>query len=189
VLRNALCAILAEYRSARTFPFAGNKIADTFHTATESVRAVVGHSYKIVSSRGQGQFAEIPWIGIRRPAVAENFQSGIYVIYLFRSDMSGVYLSLAIGIERLARSGIESASAVAPAIKKAVHVPPGFTTGIIDLHSRSSRAARYRDSVVISQLYEASTMPPEATLSADLSALMSSYDGVRSLRTYSNVMA
>ena len=50
--------------------------------------------YKIQGSIGQGNPAEIPWICVFDLDITKSAQDGFYIVYLFTSDMSGVYLSL-----------------------------------------------------------------------------------------------
>lgn len=54
--------------------------------------------YLITGSPGQGQWADIPWIGIFDILITTSAQSGFYPVFLFKEDMSGVYLSLNQGI-------------------------------------------------------------------------------------------
>lgn len=54
--------------------------------------------YLITGSPGQGQWADIPWIGIFDTLITSSAQSGFYPVFLFKEDMSGVYLSLNQGI-------------------------------------------------------------------------------------------
>ena len=46
------------------------------------------------SSAGQGRWATVPWIAALDSRETSKTSEGVYVIYLFRADMSGVYLTL-----------------------------------------------------------------------------------------------
>lgn len=50
--------------------------------------------YKVSASAGQGGWAEVPWLGIFHKDVSTSAQEGYYIVYLFRGDSEGVYLSL-----------------------------------------------------------------------------------------------
>ena len=52
------------------------------------------NKFKITGSIGQGQWAEIPWISIFLKDITTSATNGYYIVYLFKSDMSGFYLSL-----------------------------------------------------------------------------------------------
>ena len=49
-------------------------------------------------SVGKGQWAKVPWVAILDRSETTTVQRGIYVVYLFREDMSGVYLTLNQGV-------------------------------------------------------------------------------------------
>ncbi|MFR1317154.1 MAG: MrcB family domain-containing protein [Clostridium perfringens] len=50
--------------------------------------------FKITGSIGQGNWAEIPWLSIFIKDITISATNGYYIVYLFKSDMSGFYLSL-----------------------------------------------------------------------------------------------
>ena len=45
-----------------------------------------------------GNWAQLPWIAIFNPKITKSAQSGYYIVYLFREDMKGVYISLNQGV-------------------------------------------------------------------------------------------
>lgn len=99
-MREALLEILGNYLSAKTGPFKGNPLANFIRNdASLAIRtkAAIGPNYEIQGSAGQGNWAEIPWICIFDKQITTSAQKGYYIVYLFRSDMSGVYLSLNMG--------------------------------------------------------------------------------------------
>ncbi|MFY9946204.1 MAG: DUF3578 domain-containing protein, partial [Exiguobacterium chiriqhucha] len=50
--------------------------------------------YAITGSVGKGNWATIPWIGFFDRSITSSATKGYYLVYLFKSDMSGFYLSL-----------------------------------------------------------------------------------------------
>lgn len=54
--------------------------------------------YIIYGSEGNGRRALNPWVGIFNSSVTKSAQKGIYVVLLFKRDMSGFYLTLDQGI-------------------------------------------------------------------------------------------
>src|SRR5690348_9148582 len=48
---------------------------------------------------GLGRQAGVPWIGLLDSRETTRPRSGVYCVYLFREDLSGLYLTLAIGVE------------------------------------------------------------------------------------------
>lgn len=58
--------------------------------------------YLIKASIGSGQKSEIPWICIFNKNITKSATKGIYICYLFKSDMSGFYITLGQGITTFA---------------------------------------------------------------------------------------
>lgn len=54
--------------------------------------------YKVIGSAGKSKWAECPWIAILDKLITISPQSGYYPVFLFKSDMTGVYLSLNQGV-------------------------------------------------------------------------------------------
>ena len=59
----------------------------------------VGEEFAVRSSCGCGGWAKVPWIAVSDPS--ESTQAGLYLQYLFRADMSAVYLCLGQGTSKL----------------------------------------------------------------------------------------
>ena len=49
-------------------------------------------------SCGKGQKTDYPWIAIFNKKITRTATKGIYIVYLFKSDMSGFYMTLNQGI-------------------------------------------------------------------------------------------
>lgn len=54
--------------------------------------------YVVKGSMGQGQRSSYPWISILDRNITTTTQKGLYIVFLFKKDMSGVYLTLNQGI-------------------------------------------------------------------------------------------
>ncbi|MDG5470530.1 DUF3578 domain-containing protein [Jeotgalibacillus sp. ET6] len=55
--------------------------------------------YRIYGSTGNGQLTFTPWVSIIDKSLCDggSTQKGIYPVFLFKKDMTGVYLSLNMG--------------------------------------------------------------------------------------------
>ena len=51
-------------------------------------------TYVIKGSCGASNKADVPWIGVFNKNITVTAQKGIYIVYLFKADMSGFYLCL-----------------------------------------------------------------------------------------------
>ena len=57
--------------------------------------------YIIKGSPGMGNWSQLPWIGVFDPNVTKGAQSGYYIVYLFKENMQGVYLSINQGVNTI----------------------------------------------------------------------------------------
>lgn len=89
--------IMQNYIPSKKLGITNNPIR-TFimHDARYTIESCIGSNdiYKIQGSAGQGNLAEIPWIGVFDRDITVTAQKGYDIVYLFRADMTGVYLSL-----------------------------------------------------------------------------------------------
>ena len=69
------------------------------HYIPEELKKIIGLNFKIKGSMGQSYKSDCPWIAICNPKITTTTQSGIYIAYLFKKDMSGFYLTLNQGIK------------------------------------------------------------------------------------------
>ena len=56
------------------------------------------NKYLVKGSMGQGNRTDYPWVSVLDRNITTSTQKGLYVVYLFKKDMSGFYLTLAQGI-------------------------------------------------------------------------------------------
>ncbi|MDE6241230.1 MAG: DUF3578 domain-containing protein [Anaeroplasmataceae bacterium] len=57
----------------------------------------------IKGSMGKGMKTPYPWVAIMNKSITETTQKGLYIVYLFKRDMSGFYLALSQGITHFER--------------------------------------------------------------------------------------
>jgi len=102
-LKEKLQKVLSEYTNARREPFTGHPLAQCIRTTlpSELKKIVSEPDYQIRGSAGQGNWARIPWVAIMDPEITDTTQRGFYIVYLFKENMEGVYLSLHQGITEL----------------------------------------------------------------------------------------
>lgn len=55
-------------------------------------------------SMGNGNKGDFPWISVRNVNISDSITHGLYIVYLFKKDMSGFYLTLDQGITYFART-------------------------------------------------------------------------------------
>jgi MrcB-like, N-terminal domain len=189
-LRKGLTAILDEYVVARA-----HEPLDSGHYLWSISRELQSEFLKLssISSRpnlvvrwslGQGSWARIPWFAFLDRRETKGTSGGVYVIYLFRQDMSGVYLTLNQGItkEKEARGVkdgrhfVRQRAGVLRQLCKTL-VPIGFSlTDDIDLHSDGSVGVDYRCGTIAQKFYASKTIPGDEILHHDLEHALRVYD-------------
>ena len=136
-------------------------------------------------SAGKGRLSNIPFILLADERETKNAQRGVYCVYLFRQDASGVYLTFNQGVTKLIQ---ENGRAAAYEILRnnigrlrildsnSLQSAGLIIDGRIDLHSSSRLARDYENSTVAYRLYERNRVPDDASLIRDLEATLQVYD-------------
>lgn len=137
-----------------------------------------------------GEMTHTPWIAFLDDRETDTTQSGTYVVYLFRGDMSGVYLTYSQGVTRptklygrstggaLVQNRAERIRRRSPGLREA-----NFQLdGEVDLAAQTDMAEDYEKSAIAHKLYEADKIPSDETLLSDLETLLQSYDRYLSQR-------
>lgn len=139
---------------------------------------------KVVGSVGKGNWAGVPWIAFLDRRVTETTQEGVYPVFLFTEDMSGVYLSVAQGVTNLRplgrRAMIARLEAAADRLRSrgtAGVEERGFElSSAIDLKSKAPLARDYTLSAVAHKLYPAGAVPDDSNILSDLDAALELVD-------------
>lgn len=156
-----------------------------------ALQASIGEKFIVRSSMGCGGFARVPWIAVLAPT--ESTQYGLYAQYLFRADMSAVYLCLGQGTTKLLKAFGAAAAAAqmtrigdfvksvarANVAKKRIVDPEtlGFSyTAKVELRDRAAGlGGSYEKASILSRRYDTGAIPSEAALAADLNCLLAAY--------------
>jgi 5-methylcytosine-specific restriction enzyme B len=188
-LNKGLEQALQQYPAARQTPFAGtHPINAVFHSLAQGLQSssrVKEHpTLHVRFSTGQGNWARVPWIAILDDRATTTIQSGVYCVFLFREDGSGVYLTLAQGVtEPLRRLGAAEGKAELRALARQIRASlgpledAGFTlTDDIDLHTGPGLGSNYEVSTIAYKLYERGNVPIDDQLLSDVGSLITSYE-------------
>lgn len=145
-----------------------------------------GH-YKIVGSYGMGNLTETPWISIFDREITEGAQRGFYLVFLFRKDMSGVYLSLNQGTTYLnekfkGNRPRKQMKNVAKLINEKIAIPTiKFPELHIDLKSNTSNALNYEAANICAKFYRRDNIPKLESLVGDVKILLNTLNELKSL--------
>jgi hypothetical protein len=98
--------ILSQYQSARAGSGFGKShpIWQSFVRLKTAIEALAGlqdrRTLRVEWSVGKGNWAGVPWLAIIDSAETEAPRKGVYCVFLFREDMTGVYTTLNQGFKR-----------------------------------------------------------------------------------------
>lgn len=144
----------------------------------------------LVSGAGQS-LPFVPWIAILNPEVTTTAQQGLYVVYLYRVDLSRMYLSMNQGATQhknnAEASGLKGVTAERAALAELgresellrAHLDTATLDGLarsIDLGHRSFLPRGYEKGSIAAVEYDPRNLPSESTLRADLTRFLALYD-------------
>jgi hypothetical protein len=177
--------LLDHYPPMRQRPYGGNDELDRmFATLADTLGLAPSRRLAVEWSYGKGKWAAVPWLAIMDPRSTTTTQRGIYVVFLFRADGSGVYLALGQGITEVTREegvtkGHEQLRARSASIAASIAVDAarrGFeTSSPMDLRSDLPRPKAYEHGAIAHKLYGRDTLPSDEQLRADVDFLLDAY--------------
>lgn len=184
-LTKLLSEIASGWVKAKNEQFTGHPIASLLRQdLVVAIKAELpsSNSYSIKASAGAGNWADVPWLSILNPAITASTQSGIYPVYLFRSDGSGIYLSLGFG-----STDLKNKYGAALAEKKAGELRKNIRDSDkrlklwdqkIDLRSSTMLGQSYEWASAGAKFYPLEDMPDDIVLASDLKELLDIYADV-----------
>ena len=96
-LRDGLESFMSMYPDCRSRPFGTDQnlwnVLSSLRQRFETLPSVARPMIRVAWSVGQGNWARVPWIAFLDERETKTTQRGIYVVLLFREDMSGVYVT------------------------------------------------------------------------------------------------
>lgn len=188
-LREILSRILDEYEDVKQEPMKGHRYVEfrrEIESDLEGFDAVQGRpTLDVSASFGRGNWARIPWIAFLDERETTTTQKGVYPVYLFREDMSGVYLTFNQGVTEVRqehgrgkkfREVFSERKRVLRPIAKPLRDHGFQLDEDIELRTESSLGRDYEVSTVAYKLYEPGHLPPEEELRTDLQAVLHVYE-------------
>nr|WP_277819366.1 DUF3578 domain-containing protein [Pseudoroseomonas vastitatis] len=190
VIRPALETFFARFPAVRQETFGRHPefwpLMDRIKAALAALPPLRAHpQVKVSWSLGQGNWATVPWIALMDEAETTSTQRGIYGVFLFPHDLSGVYLTLNQGVTEIVQHGrgkgrrelmarAERARQLVPEIAEA-----GFRLDhVIDLRATAQLGTDYEHSTIAHKFYPAGAVPSDSEIASDLTALLEAYGKV-----------
>lgn len=196
-LRDGFERVLREYLVANQDDFTRHALANFIRgDLRDAVALTTDANERLLfkGSAGQGNWARGPWIGIFDKLVTSSAQSGYYPVYLFREDMTGLYLSLNQGMteaKKLYKSDAKTAMKSRAANFRAMlgKESADYSELSIDLRpsSPANDTAFYEAGNICAKFYPAGNLPNEAHLVRDLANMLQLYEALIQAETSSEV--
>jgi 5-methylcytosine-specific restriction enzyme B len=138
---------------------------------------------KVKSSIGRGNLSNVPWIVLYHPSQNRAPQDGVYCAYLFRSDMSGVYLCLTQGITPIdeTESALEKRERIIEIVKilqkipNQVEIENGKYILNIDLKDNGRLPRGYEDATAFAKYYDKNDIPNDKKIIQELDEMLKQY--------------
>lgn len=170
--------VLENYTIARSQQFKGNKMGEILRSEIPGAIKrfnFISDEYIVKGSCGQGNWAQIPWIAIMNKHVTTSPQDGIYIVYLFSSDMNRLYLTLNQGCTKLTKEfkkkgAIDKLISIASDIRKRLNIDSWNTDENISIGD-----VLYEKGMIYYKLYEKGNIPSDNILKSDLEELINIY--------------
>lgn len=142
--------------------------------------------YKTVGSYGAGVITETPWVALFDQRLAQSAKRGFYIVYLFKKDMSGVYLSLNQGTTYLTekfkgKKPREKMKQIAEYIRDNLELTESVVVNL-DLVSITGNAKNYEAANIAAYYYDFKVVPDNHTLIQDLNKMISYLNQIRKLK-------
>jgi hypothetical protein len=189
-VKTAFDNILGNYLRARLKPFGRqNALWRVFAELSDHFQTHLNDrpTLKVKWGVGKGNWVRVPWIAFLDSRETDSTKHGVYPVFLFREDLSGVYLVLNQGLTRLKeKHGTPEARRIlrerrAQLLRDIPAIPllkdAGFSLdNKIDLHTTGGLEKDYEASVIAYKLYRRREIPNDAVLLNDLDKLLVAYD-------------
>lgn len=184
-IRSLLSRFLEGWVDSTSQPLKDHPIKATLTELRDALATEVGvdrEVFRVDLSVGAGNWAQVPWIAFLHRAETDSTQQGIYPVYLFRADGTGVYLTLAQGvtksIQELGR--VKAREEMATRSRRVRDLLegelPSFTfDSPAELRGSTALANSYEASIIAQRFYAADELPDDEELTADLSELIQAY--------------
>ncbi|POR00268.1 hypothetical protein AU468_09770 [Alkalispirochaeta sphaeroplastigenens] len=189
-LQQLLQEITGQWESAKNQPFTNhplaNKFRNEFVAAVKEIVSEVKPEFKINGSVGAGNWANVPWLSILDPDVTKTTQDGLYPVYLFKSDGSGVYLSLnqgtTIPAKKLGkRKAVQRARYFSEEAREKIKTSNSWSRGDINLLAKTPLGKSYEAPNIFSKYYPCENIPDHSVLKDDIFEILNIYENSKYL--------
>lgn len=188
-LREYLLEIMQGYVDARNNQLFGREayMWNTFTRIDHMINQIdwLPPTVKVKWSVGQGNWARVPWVAFLDSRLTDTTQKGIYMVYLFREDMQGLYLALSQGVtDVVTQPGITQVEGRQLLQQRAESLRNSFRglkengfklDNNMNLQCEGRLAINYQYGTIAYRYYSQEELPDDESLSKDLYLLLQAY--------------
>lgn len=183
MIRTILRDILNNYGAEKLKPYTDNQLASRVRGEYPAIireELHLGDCYLVQGSCGLSRWAHCPWLAILDSTLTTTVQKEYYLVFLFKTDMTGVYLSLNQGVEAVRKQYRQTAVKVlrdrARDLRARMADPESYLYEINLGASNSKGLAKYYEAAnVIACYYDLHSLPTEERLREDLNGMLKIY--------------
>ena len=154
------------------------------HEIPMAIRSIVPFrkDLTVKGSMGQGNKTDYPWVSILNRNITVSTKFGLYIVYLFKKDMSGFYLTLDQGItyfaDNFGKKKYEAARKVVNYFQERID-DDYFSKELIKLGgtSKGTLGYGYEQTTIISKYYESGNFTEEELIN-DYKRMLAIYDEI-----------
>lgn len=191
IISESFDKVLRNYIDASKEPYKNHPIANLIRKKLPKYfQNEIGDDYQIKGSSGIGRWATVPKISFINENITTTPQDGYYVVYIFREDMSGFYLSLNFGVRQFNRNyGRKNLPKAAKMFREILqstfsgvkdYVP--MDLGSLDGNSKRPTTKDYENGDIFSIEYNINEIPSDDYLIEDLLFVLNLYDYLFKIR-------
>lgn len=183
-LRNYFQLIMDRYNNARlhedfTGHDLGNLLRNEIPSFISELSIINNNRYDVKGTIGAGGWTKTPWIAVLDQNIKATMQEGVYIVYLFSSDMQRVYLTLNQGVTNY-KDNHSKSKTVAYLESVAVNISKYFDGDKVNLKNDiilngTSTADLYEKGTIAYIEYDKDNLPDEQKLISDLKYFIETY--------------
>lgn len=181
-LTDGLTRVLSSYRAASSEPFGGHPLAVFLRRDLRAATAeLVDPSYTVEGSGGRGRWADTPWVAIFDPQETTSAEHGVYIVFLFRNDGAGLYLTLGQGATEIMEAyGRKYAEVLRDKARFYASLltgrdTSGFERGPIDLGGGGRLTRGYEAGAILARFYAAQSLTSDEDVRLHTTRLIDLY--------------
>lgn len=149
--------VLDRYLKDNDKSYKGKDYYIALENLKNEIRLMFDEDCEVKASVGKGNRAVVPWLGVFNKTITDGPKKGIYIVFLFKKNMEGFYITLCQGIEYFEQKKIsKKLNVVTNYLKKLIETDL-FSKEQIDLEldtTDSYRPKNYEKVTIISKLYK-----------------------------------